>query len=83
MHTRYRYDAELEVVVQIHDHNGPESQTFHGIMPDIRHFQTQDGHEITSRSKLREYERRTGSRQIGNDWPGSERPALWDKWTGA
>ncbi len=48
-------------------------------MPDITPFITQDGVEITSRSALRAYEQRTGTRQIGNDWPGSERPALWDQ----
>jgi hypothetical protein len=38
------------------------------VMPDIRPFTTQDGTEITSRSKLRAYEQRTGTRQIGNDF---------------
>ena len=78
MRRRYRYDKELDRVVEIHDHNGPESPTFHGVMPDIKHFSTQDGVEITSRSKLREYERRTGTRQVGNDWSGSSKPSWWD-----
>jgi hypothetical protein len=38
------------------------------VMPDIQPFTTQDGTEITSRSNLRAYERRTGTRQIGNDF---------------
>lgn len=38
------------------------------VMPDIKSFVTQDGTEITSRSKLRAYEQRTGTRQIGNDF---------------
>jgi hypothetical protein len=38
------------------------------VMPDIRPFVTQDGTEITSRSNLRSYEQRTGTRQIGNDF---------------
>jgi len=37
-------------------------------MPDISPFVTQDKVEITSRSSLRDYERRNGVRQIGNDW---------------
>ena len=78
MRRRYRYDKDLDAVVEIHDHNGPENPTFHGVMPDIRHFHTQDGVEITSRSKLREYERRTGTRQVGNDWTGPSKPAWWD-----
>lgn len=41
------------------------SATF--VMPDIMPFVTQDKVEITSRSALREYERRNGVRQIGND----------------
>lgn len=79
MRRRYRYDKDLERVVEIHDHNGPENPTFHGVMPDIKHFTTQDGVEITSRSKLRDYERRTGTRQVGNDWSGSEKPSWWDR----
>ena len=41
------------------------SATF--VMPDITPFVTQDKVEITSRSALREYERRNGVKQIGND----------------
>lgn len=38
------------------------------IMPDITPFVTVgDRVAITSRSELREYERRTGTRQVGND----------------
>ena len=37
------------------------------VMPDISPFVTQDKVEITSRSGLRDYERRNGVRQIGND----------------
>lgn len=48
------------------------------IIPDISPFQTQDGTPISSRVALREYERRTGTRQIGNDWPGSNKPQNWD-----
>ncbi len=44
----------------------PVSATF--VMPDITPFVTQDKVEITSRSALREYERRNGVRQVGNDW---------------
>ena len=48
-------------------------------MSDIAPFRTQDGVEITSRSGLREYERRRGVRQVGNDWSGPEKPAFWDR----
>lgn len=48
------------------------------VMPDISPFVTQDKVEITSRSALREYERRNGVKQVGNDWkppllPGEHR----------
>ena len=39
----------------------------HGAMPDIEPFVTTDGVEITGRAGLREYQRRTGLEQIGND----------------
>ena len=42
------------------------SATF--VMPDISPFVTQDKVEITSRSSLREYERRNGVKKVGNDW---------------
>jgi len=77
---RFRYDKDLEKMVEIHDHNGPEVQPAHQFMPDIKPFVTQDGHEITSRSKLRAYEQKTGTKQVGNDWTGSSKPVWWDAW---
>lgn len=77
---RYRYDPDLEAVVEVHDHNGPEVVREHRFIPDITPFVTQDGTPITSRSKLREYEQRTGTRQVGNDWSGSAKPVWWDQW---
>ena len=38
------------------------------VMGDIQPFRTIDGVEITSRSHLRAYEQRTGTRQVGNDF---------------
>lgn len=81
MITRYRWDKDLEAVVEIHDHNGPEVQQNHQFMPDIKAFTTQEGVEITSRSKLRAYERERGIRQCGNDWTGPSKPAFWDEVT--
>ena len=78
MRRRFRYDRDLERVVEIFDHNGEPSTTDHRFMPDIRPFVLGDGVEITSRSKLRAYERQHGLKQCGNDWTGSERPAFWD-----
>lgn len=49
------------------------------VLSDIQPFKTQEGHAITSREALREYERINGVRQVGNDWTGSERPAFWDR----
>jgi len=44
-------------------------------MPDIQEFQTIDGHTISSRKQLRDYERAYGVKQVGNDLPppGRER----------
>lgn len=67
-------------MVEIHDHNGSETRPDHRFMPDIKPFICQDGTEITSRSKLREYEARTGTKQVGNDWTGSSKPVWWDAW---
>lgn len=49
------------------------------VLSDIAPFTTQDGTTITSRAVLREYERANGVRQVGSDWPGSERPPFWDR----
>ena len=49
------------------------------VISDIREFVTQDGVTITSRSSLRDYERKHGVKQVGNDWTGPERPRFWDK----
>ena len=45
---------------------------------DIKPFVTQDGTEITSRTALRDYERKHGVKQVGNDWTGSKPPAFWE-----
>lgn len=37
-------------------------------MPDIAEFKAPDGSMISSRSHLRAYEQRTGTRQVGNDY---------------
>jgi hypothetical protein len=47
-------------------------------LSDIKPFVTQDGTEISSRSTLREYEKKHGVRQTGNDWTGTAPPAFWD-----
>lgn len=44
----------------------PKSGVF--VMSDITPFATQDGTPIGSRSTLRAYEQRTGTKQIGSDF---------------
>jgi hypothetical protein len=80
MRARYRYDKDLDAVVEIHDHNGPETRTDHRFIPDIQPFALPDGTQITSRSVLREYEAKHGVKQCGNDWTGSSKPQWWDAW---
>lgn len=52
----------------------PPSGAFH-YMADIAEFRTIDGHTISSRKHLRDYERAYGVKQVGNDVPppGRER----------
>jgi|TARA_R110002153_G_scaffold97227_3_gene231905 hypothetical protein len=55
------------------------SKSTYNIMKDIEPFLSPvDGTYVTSRSELREHEKRHNVRQIGNDWAGSERPSNWD-----
>ena len=46
----------------------PLSRGYFNVLPDITPFQTQEGTPISSRSGLREYERKHGTRQVGNDF---------------
>lgn len=72
MRTRYRYDADLDQVVQVFDHNGPAVPSGPMILKDIeQHYGAPiispiDGSHITSRSQLREHEIRHGVRQAGD-----------------
>ena len=51
----------------------------YNIIRDIEPFQSPvDGSYVTSRSELREHEKKHNVRQTGNDWTGSERPSNWD-----
>lgn len=48
----------------------PKGEASHrrmAVMPDIKSFVTVDGVPIDSRSELREYQRRTGLEQCGDD----------------
>lgn len=49
------------------------------VLSDLEPFEAPGGEWITSRSGLRAYERKHGVRQLGNDWPGSEKPSIWDQ----
>lgn len=42
-------------------------------LPDIKPFVTQEGTEISSRSRLREYEQKNGIKQVGNDFAAFHR----------
>jgi len=56
----------------------PLSTANHQFLPDIAPITLPNGEQITSRSQLRAYEARHGVRQLGNDWPGSNKPQWWD-----
>lgn len=49
------------------------------VLSDIEPFLAPGGEWIGSRSELHAYEKKYGVRQLGNDWPGSEKPAIWDQ----
>lgn len=50
------------------------------VMGDIQPFVSPiDKTVITSRSQVREHERKHNVYQIGNDWCGREKPAFWDQ----
>lgn len=74
---RYRYDRDLERVVEINDHNGPHTERTHAVMPDISSAYKEggftspiDGSFITSRSQLRRHNATHGVRQCGDFKPG-------------
>lgn len=76
MRRTYRYDAASNQMVEVtRGHSGARGGF---VLRDIEPFVTQDGVEITSRSKLRAYENERGVKQVGNDWSGSEKPEGWD-----
>lgn len=51
------------------------AKAFH-VMSDIAPFRSPiDGTEVSSRSQLREHERKHGVYQVGNDWSAPEKPA--------
>lgn len=74
MRTRYRFvDGQL-----VEFKEAPASRGLF-VMGDIQPFVSPiDRTEISSRSQLREHERKHGVRQCGNDWTGSVKPSWWD-----
>jgi hypothetical protein len=50
-----------------------------GVISDVQPFQSPiDKTWITSRSQIREHEKKHSVYQIGNDWCGREKPPFWD-----
>lgn len=63
MRTRYRWDNDFGELVEVAERTPPEGGFF---MPDIAEFQSPvDYSIISSRSHLREHEKRHGVRQCG------------------
>jgi len=53
--------------------NGPS------VIADVQPFVSPiDGTVLSSRSAIREHEKKYNARQCGNDWTGSEKPSWWD-----
>jgi hypothetical protein len=64
-------------------HAGPlkvrKSTNSPSVIADVKPFVSPiDGTVLTSRSEIREHEKRHQVRQCGNDWTGSEKPSWWD-----
>ena len=52
------------------------------VVKDIEPFVSPiDKSVVSSRSGLREHERKHNVRQIGNDWSGSSKPSNWESMT--
>ena len=84
MSYRKNYDSITWGNSEIPKKNTQYSGKSHQVMADIEEFVSPiDKTVIGSRSKLREYERQHGVRQIGNDWAGTARtssakPSNWN-----
>ena len=51
----------------------------YSIISDVEPFTSPiDGTVLSSRSQIREHERKHQVRQCGNDYPSSEKPSWWD-----
>ena len=56
------------VEVDPHTYKPKGADTFKNIIPDIQPFETIDGDVIGGKRQLRDHERDTGTRQVGNDF---------------
>jgi hypothetical protein len=75
MRQRYRYDPDLQQVVEVTSEASPKSGAFLFLKDIEQHYGAPiispiNGEHITSRSQLRAHERRYGVRQAGDFRPG-------------
>lgn len=78
MRRKWIFDKASGEMVEVSPDYQPPAKPVH-VISDIAPFISPiDRTEISSRSALREHERRYEVRQCGNDWTGSEKPAWWD-----
>lgn len=73
--TRYRYDPDLDQVVEVTSEASPKSGAFLFLKDIEQHYGAPiispiNGEHITSRSQLRAHERRYECRQAGDFKPG-------------
>ena len=71
--TRYRYDHDLDAMVEVYNHNGPHTSSAPTVLRDIDSAYKEggfkspiDGSFITSRSQLRAHNSKHGVRQAGD-----------------
>ena len=74
MRTTYVYDNGKLV-----EKGAREKRTGYSVISDIEPFTSPiDGSVLSSRSQVREHERKHQVRQCGNDYTSSEKPSWWD-----
>ncbi len=75
MRQRYRYDRDLQQVVEVTSETSPKSGAFHFLKDIDAHYGAPivspiNGEHITSRSQLRAHEQRYGVKQCCDYRPG-------------
>ena len=81
MKRRFVFDGYGMVEVTA-GYEAPRKRRGPAVISDVEPFQVPGTKEVlSSRSQIREYEKRHEVRACGNDWTGSKKPPFWDELT--